>query len=47
LSFDRLIGLFLIVTGYCKYANKILEIPGRVISTSVSGVRKVGKMVGI
>lgn len=54
LSFDCLIGLFLVVTGYCKYAGKLIEIPGRVlqipgkvISTGVSGVRKVGKMVGI
>jgi len=54
LSFDCLIGLFLVVTGYCKYAGKILTLPGtvlelpkRVISTGVSGVRKVGKMVGI
>ena len=54
LSFDCLIGLFLVVTGYCKYAGKILALPGtvlelpkRVISSGVSGVRKVGKMVGI
>ena len=47
LSFDCLVGLFLIVTGYCKYAGKLIEIPGQVISTSVSGVRKVGKMVGV
>lgn len=52
LSFDSLIGLFLVVTGYCKYAGKILEIPGRVlqlpgkvISTGVKGVRSVGKMI--
>jgi hypothetical protein len=49
-----LVGLFLVVTGYCKYAGKLLEIPGRVlqlpgqvISTGVKGVRGVGKMVGI
>ena len=54
LSFDCLVGLFLVATGYCKYANKILEIPGRVlelpkrvIATGVNGVRRVGKMVGI
>ena len=54
LSFDCLIGLFLVVTGYCKYAGKILEIPGkvlqlpgRVISTGVKGVRSVGRMVGV
>ena len=54
LSFDCLVGLFLVVTGYCKYAGKILmipgqvmQIPGKVISTGVTGVRKVGKMVGI
>ena len=54
LSFDCLIGLFLVVTGYCKYAGKLLQIPGKVlqlpsqvISTSVKGVRGVGRMVGI
>lgn len=54
LSFDCLVGLFLIVTGYCKYACKlmglpgqVLQLPGKVISTGVSGVRKVGKMVGV
>ena len=54
LSFDCLIGVFLVVTGYCKYAGKILEIPGkvlqlpgRVISTGVKGVRSVGRMVGV
>jgi uncharacterized membrane protein len=54
LSFDCLIGLFLVVTGYCKYAGKLLEIPGRVlqlpgkiISTGVKGVRGVGRMVGV
>ena len=47
LSFDCLIGLFLIVTGYCKYAGKILGLPGHVISTGVTGVRKVGKMIGV
>jgi hypothetical protein len=46
LSFDCLIGLFLVVTGYYKYANKILLLPSKVISTGFSGVRKVGKMVG-
>lgn len=54
LSFDCLIGLFLVVTGYCKYAGKliriqgqVLELPGKVISTGVKGVRSVGKMVGV
>jgi uncharacterized membrane protein len=54
LSFDCLVGLFLLVTGYCKYAGKIMEIPGKVlelpgkvISTSVKSVRSVGKMVGV
>ena len=54
LSFDCLIGFFLVVTGYCKYAGKILEIPGRVlqlpgrvISTGVKGARSVGRMVGV
>jgi hypothetical protein len=47
LSFDCLVGLFLVATGYCKYADKILVLPGRVIQNSFSGVRKVGKMVGI
>jgi small-conductance mechanosensitive channel len=54
LSFDCLIGLFLVVTGYCKYAGKLLQIPGKVlqlpgqvISTGVKGVRGVGRMVGI
>ena len=47
LSFDCLIGLFLIVTGYCKYAGKILGLPGSVVSTSMTGVRKVGRMVGV
>jgi len=51
LSFDCLVGLFLIVTGYCKYAGKILElpgqvlqIPGKVISTGAKSVRGLGKM---
>jgi len=51
LSFDCLVGLFLIVTGYCKYAGKILEIPGqilqipgKVISTGTKSVRGLGKM---
>jgi len=47
LSFDCLIGLFLIVTGYCKYAGKIIGLPGKVISTGANGVRGVRKMVGI
>ena len=54
LSFDCLVGLFLVVTGYCRYSGKlmeipghILQIPGKVISTGVMGVRKVGKMVGV
>ena len=47
LSFDCLIGLFLLATGYCKYADRILVLPGKVISTGLSGVRKVGKMVGV
>jgi hypothetical protein len=47
LSFDCLVGLFLIVTGYCKYAGKLMQIPGQVISTGVNGVRRVGKMVGV
>jgi len=54
LSFDCLVGLFLLVTGYCKYAGKIMEIPGKVlelpgkvISTSVKSVRSVGKMMGV
>jgi hypothetical protein len=52
LSFDCLIGLFLIVTGYCRYAGKLLtlpgkvfELPGKVISTGVKGVRSVGRMI--
>jgi len=52
LSFDCLVGLFLIVTGYCKYAGKILEIPGRVlelpgkvISTGSKSIRGFGKML--
>jgi hypothetical protein len=47
LSFDCLVGLFLVATGYCKYADKILVLPGNVISTGFSGVRKVGKMIGV
>lgn len=54
LSFDCLVGLFLVVTGYFKYSGKILmipgqvlQLPGKVISTGVTGVRKVGKMVGV
>jgi uncharacterized membrane protein len=54
LSFDCLVGLFLVVTGYCKYANKILglpgqvlQIPGKIISTGVKSAQGVRKMVGI
>lgn len=54
LSFDCLIGLFLIVTGYCKYAGKILglpghvlQIPGKIISTGVKSAQGIRKMVGI
>lgn len=47
LSFDCLIALFIVVTGYCKYAGKIINFPGQVISTGFSGIRKVGKMVGV
>lgn len=54
LSFDCLVGLFLVVTGYCKYAGKlmqipgqVLQIPGKIISTGVKGVRGVGRMVGV
>jgi uncharacterized membrane protein len=45
LSFDCLVGLFLLVTGYCRYAGKLLNLPGKVINTGVKGVRSVGRMI--
>jgi len=47
LSFDCLVGLFLVVTGYFKYAKKIFQLPENIISTGVSGIKKVGKVVGV
>ena len=47
LSFDCLVGLFLVVTGYFKYAKKILGLPEKVISSGITGIKKVGKVVGV
>jgi len=46
LSFDCLIGLFLLVTGYCRYSGKLLNIPGKVVETGIKGVTSVGSIVG-
>jgi len=35
LTFDSLIALYLVVTGYCRYGGRLLSLPGRVIDTSV------------
>jgi len=41
LSFDSLIALFLLVTGYSRYGGRLLSLPGRVIETGVKTARKV------
>jgi len=41
LSFDSLVGLYLLVTGYSRYGGKLLGIPGRVIDTGLKTARKV------
>ncbi len=45
LSFDCLVGLFLVVTGYCKYAGKILELPGRVLELPGQVLQIPGKVI--
>ena len=40
MSFDVLIAIYLIVTAFHKYGERLMSLPGRIIDTSVKTVRK-------
>ena len=41
LSFDSLVGLYLLVTGYSRYGGKLLNLPMRVVDTGLKTARKM------
>ena len=41
LSFDSLVGLYLLVTGYCRYGGRLLNLPARVVETGIKTARKM------
>jgi hypothetical protein len=43
LSFDCLVGLFLLVTAYCKYSGKLMSVPMTILETGVRTVKSVYK----
>jgi hypothetical protein len=43
LSFDCLVGLFLLVTAYCKYSGKLMSVPMTVLETGARAVKSVYK----
>jgi hypothetical protein len=43
LSFDCLVGLFLLVTAYCKYSGKLMSVPMTVYETGARAVKSVYK----
>jgi len=46
LSFDCLIGLFLLVTGYCMYSSKLLSMPSKLVESSGKLLSMPGKVLG-
>lgn len=45
LMFDSLIGLYLLVTGYCRYSGRLLGLPGRVLESGVRSAAKAARSV--
>jgi hypothetical protein len=43
LSFDCLVGLFLLVTAYCRYSGKLMSVPMTVLETGTRAVKSVYK----
>lgn len=41
LSFDCLVGLYLLVTGYSRYGGKLLNLPMKVVDTGLKTTRKM------
>lgn len=45
LTFDSLIALYLLVTGYCRYSGKLLNLPAQVVGTGVKTASRVVKSI--